>query len=89
MLQVSRTKIMNLKYLPEIFAKLSEMLHESGQILISGNFVITVTGIRSGHVYIDRSHLKREANTFCFPDCQVLTLLCLSFTDISGEGFFA
>lgn len=45
MLKGSRNKILNLKYFPEIFAKLSEMLHESGQILISGNFFITVPGI--------------------------------------------
>lgn len=45
MLKMPRNKILNLKCFPEIFVKLSEMFHVSGQILISGNFFITATGI--------------------------------------------
>lgn len=45
MLTWPRNKMLNLKCFPEIFVKLSEMFHESDQILISANLFITATGI--------------------------------------------
>lgn len=43
MLELSGNKILNLKYLPEIFVKLSEMFIESSQRVIGENFFIAAT----------------------------------------------